>query len=69
MLASKQYRAVFICNPNNPTGQILAPETIYTWAENNPDTLFLIDEAYLSFVTELKSLAHSLLPNILVFAL
>lgn len=67
LLASKKYRAVFICNPNNPTGQILAPETIYTWAENNPDTLFLIDEAYLSFVTELKSLAHSMLANILVF--
>jgi histidinol-phosphate aminotransferase len=66
LLASKQYRAVFICNPNNPTGQVLAPETICTWADNNPGTLFLMDEAYLSFVPELRSLVPTLLPNILV---
>lgn len=65
-LASAHFRAVFLCNPNNPTGQILPPETVLAWAEQYPHTLFVVDEAYLSFVPGLRSVASTLLPNILV---
>jgi histidinol-phosphate aminotransferase len=36
-----------ICNPNNPTGNIIDFTTMFDWINNAPDThLFLLDEAY-----------------------
>ncbi len=66
MLDAADYRAVFLCNPNNPTGQTLPPETILSWADTHPRTLFLVDEAYLSFVAGQGSVVPTLLPNLLV---
>lgn len=40
---------VYICNPNNPTGNIHKVEYIESLLETFPDTLFLIDEAYYEF--------------------
>jgi histidinol-phosphate aminotransferase len=61
-----QPRLVHLCNPNNPTGQIVGVDVIATWATQFPNTLFVIDEAYLAFAPNLSS-AHALgLPNILV---
>lgn len=51
-------RVVFICNPNNPTGQCLPAETIQHWAVVHPETIFIIDEAYLSFVPGMRSAIH-----------
>jgi histidinol-phosphate aminotransferase len=48
-LSRRSYRAVFVCNPNNPTGQVLALETLAEWSDAHPDTLFIVDEAYLAF--------------------
>jgi histidinol-phosphate aminotransferase len=45
-------RAVFICNPNNPTGKYLAPADIDTVLGAMDDSLLVLDEAYVSFVTE-----------------
>src|SRR5262249_37185332 len=42
-------KVVFLCNPNNPTGTFLEPETIVFWARKFPDTMFVVDEAYLGF--------------------
>ena len=40
---------VFICNPNNPTGEYLAPgELHYLW-EGAPHALWVVDEAYAEF--------------------
>ncbi len=66
MLDNADFRATFLCNPNNPTGQILPPETILSWANAHPRTLFIVDEAYLSFVPGQRSVAPTLLPNLLV---
>ncbi|HEX6134027.1 MAG TPA: aminotransferase class I/II-fold pyridoxal phosphate-dependent enzyme [Longimicrobiales bacterium] len=42
----------FICNPNNPTGTITSCDTVAAWiAGAPPNVWFLIDEAYLEFVT------------------
>jgi threonine-phosphate decarboxylase len=40
---------VFLCNPNNPTGKEFPHSLIKSLAENNPDTIFVIDEAYADY--------------------
>jgi len=43
-------RAVFICNPNNPTGRYLSQPDILTLVDAIGDGLLIIDEAYVAFV-------------------
>jgi histidinol-phosphate/aromatic aminotransferase/cobyric acid decarboxylase-like protein len=57
---------VFVCNPNNPTGTVLEPGIIKAWAKEYPDTLFLVDEAYLAFATGLGSVLDCAQENVLV---
>lgn len=59
-------RAVFICNPNNPTGQVLPAEVISAWAQAHPSTLFIVDEAYIAFVPHMVSILDHLRENILI---
>jgi histidinol-phosphate aminotransferase len=41
---------VNICNPNNPTGNIVDFTALFEWINNAPDThLFLLDEAYFDY--------------------
>lgn len=40
---------VYICNPNNPTGNLICLEFIEKLLSNYTETLFLIDEAYFEF--------------------
>ena len=45
-------RMLLLASPNNPTGNGLSPEEITRIMENIPnDTIVLIDEAYVSFIT------------------
>ncbi len=41
----------FICNPNNPDGFENTPEEIAQILQNFPNTLFIIDEAYVEFTS------------------
>lgn len=43
-------RAVFICNPNNPTGKYLSRQEVEAILKANDDTLLILDEAYIAFV-------------------
>jgi histidinol-phosphate aminotransferase len=43
-------RAVFVCNPNNPTGRYLARREIETILESLGEGLLVLDEAYVAFV-------------------
>ncbi len=52
MLPRSNPRLVFLCNPNNPTGALLEPDEIAFWARKFPQTLFVVDEAYLGFVAD-----------------
>lgn len=61
-----KWQGVFICNPNNPTGQSLPAEVISSWAGAHPETCFIVDEAYLSFVPGMKSALCYRRNNILV---
>ncbi|MDH5381154.1 MAG: histidinol-phosphate transaminase [Cyclobacteriaceae bacterium] len=44
-------RILFLCTPNNPTGNDLDRETIKQWIENFPG-IVVVDEAYLDFSEE-----------------
>ncbi len=65
-LDSTNFQVVFLCNPNNPTGQVLSIETIGAWADAHPETLFIVDEAYLAFVGGMESALQLRRVNILV---
>ncbi|HTV17192.1 MAG TPA: histidinol-phosphate transaminase [Polyangiaceae bacterium] len=42
-------RLCIICNPNNPTSTLIEPAKILELARAFPDTLFVVDEIYVSF--------------------
>ncbi|MEO6686645.1 MAG: aminotransferase class I/II-fold pyridoxal phosphate-dependent enzyme, partial [Dyadobacter sp.] len=44
---------VFICNPNNPTGTVF-PQ-LENWILQNPETLFIVDEAFIDFTVQICS--------------
>lgn len=60
-------KLVFLGNPNNPTGVYAPPAGIQGLVASCPDTLFVVDEAYISFapgaVSSIQLLRY---PNILV---
>ncbi len=50
LLRDLRPRVAFICQPDNPTGIVWDFETFNGIAVRHPDTLFVIDEAYINFV-------------------
>ena len=64
--AAPNYDTVFICNPNNPIGNMLPPETLAQIFAAAPDTVFLVDESYLPFAQEgrLSHETYGDLPNV-----
>jgi histidinol-phosphate aminotransferase len=51
--ASRRPSLVYFCNPNNPTGTITSSADIDAWIAEAPETTtFLMDEAYLEYVTD-----------------
>ena len=66
LLQQWQPRLAFLCNPNNPTGTFVTPDLIAHWAAAWPGTLFIIDEAYLSFTANAPSVLPGRRHNVLV---
>ncbi len=62
------FDTVFICNPNNPTGSLIAAEDLKWLFAQAPQTMFVIDEAYLPFSDSEKhaSVMGSEVPNVIV---
>jgi len=48
-------RGIFICNPNNPTGQYLARQEVEKILDACGDGLLVLDEAYVAFVDKIWS--------------
>jgi histidinol-phosphate aminotransferase len=47
---SEKTKLIFLCNPNNPTGDALPPAEVKTFLGNVPDhVLVVLDEAYIDF--------------------
>ena len=61
-------RAIFwLCNPNNPTGTVIPKEQLIQAIEENPKTVFVIDQSYGFFTREpLLSAAEAVrYPNVI----
>lgn len=48
-----QTNLCFICNPNNPTGDVFYD--LYKLIERNPKTIFIVDEAFIEFTCSIQS--------------
>ncbi|MCC7369363.1 MAG: histidinol-phosphate aminotransferase family protein [Chloroflexi bacterium] len=48
-------RVVFVCNPNNPTGQALDPEALRSMLASLSDGLLVVDEAYIELAEGVES--------------
>ncbi len=49
LIQKHQPKGVFLCNPNNPTGQYLSKEEVKEILSVAKDTLIILDEAYVAF--------------------
>lgn len=65
-ISNPSFRLVFLCTPNNPTGHLTPVDQILSWAAANPQTLFVIDEAYVAFAPEAETAVSHHLPNLLI---
>jgi histidinol-phosphate aminotransferase len=46
-------RLIFVCNPNNPTSTVVAPDALTRFVEAvPPDILIVIDEAYVEYIRD-----------------
>jgi len=59
-------KGVWICNPNNPTGQSVTRGQLVGWLEEYPRTIFIIDEAYIEFADPLESMIECEFENLIV---
>ncbi len=59
-LIDAQPDVVFLCNPNNPTGQAFSHTEMARFLEAAPDALWIIDEAYADFTDEPTTSIHQL---------
>lgn len=60
---------VFICNPNNPTGQLTKASEILDFAAKYPETYIAADESFMDFYTgsaDYSLLHRKLPPNIII---
>lgn len=46
---TKNLKAIFICSPNNPTGNEIVREAVLSLAKSFPETFIVVDEAYIEF--------------------
>ncbi|GFK92949.1 Cobyric acid synthase [Fundidesulfovibrio magnetotacticus] len=66
LAASGARRAVFIARPNNPTGLDVPAQDVRGLAREFPEHLFVVDEAFGSFVEGFESLAGEATGNVAV---
>ncbi|MGM0454279.1 MAG: pyridoxal phosphate-dependent aminotransferase, partial [Thermodesulfobacteriota bacterium] len=66
--AAKSVDAVYICNPDNPTGVLIPTDDIAGIARACPETWFVVDESYLPFADGCgdDSIARRGLSNVIV---
>jgi histidinol-phosphate aminotransferase len=65
-LKQLQPRAVFLCSPNNPTGQTFSASLMQRWIALSPETLFIVDEAYVEFSEPPETLLPNIRDNLIV---
>ncbi len=61
------YQLIWLCNPNNPTGQVIPKPILESAIASHPDTIFIIDESYAPFTMQpLVSTSMSGAQNVLL---
>jgi histidinol-phosphate aminotransferase len=50
LIKKAQPKAIFVCNPNNPTGYYLRQNEFQMILDAAPHSLIILDEAYISFI-------------------
>jgi threonine-phosphate decarboxylase len=66
-----RFDTVFICNPNNPTAQLIDTTSLLQLIKKHPDTFFVVDESYLPFVDngeDLSLIQNTGLDNLIVLS-
>ncbi|WP_281646520.1 histidinol-phosphate transaminase [Parendozoicomonas sp. Alg238-R29] len=63
----KEAKLVFVCNPNNPTGTVVNQTQLLELVSSIPNTLVVVDEAYIEFCPD-QTVASKLaeFPNLVV---
>ena len=64
--ALRSDEAVFIGRPNNPTGHVCDADALRALAARNPETVFVVDEAFGDFVENFDSLTRQRPANVIV---
>lgn len=66
--ALQQAKALYICNPNNPTGVVQSKQWIESLVQAYPGKYFIIDEAFMDWTDEKNSVISLVTsyPNLLV---
>ena len=64
-IATDEGDLVWLCNPNNPTGELTPPEEVAEFARRRPDALVVVDEAYVEYAPG-GSVVPLLEPNMVV---
>ncbi|SKA97907.1 L-threonine O-3-phosphate decarboxylase /adenosylcobyric acid synthase (glutamine-hydrolysing) [Paucidesulfovibrio gracilis DSM 16080] len=57
---------IFLCSPNNPTGNVLDATRVRELAESHPQCRFLVDESFADFVPGMDRLVRKRPDNLLV---
>lgn len=65
-LLNENTKIIFICNPNNPTGNVIKPQDIVELAKNFAGIVF-VDEAYIEFCEESSVIKYiNECPNLII---
>lgn len=54
---AKKLKIIFICNPNNPTGNLFELDEILSLSQKAPDSLIVVDEAYIDFSKSMSAVS------------
>jgi histidinol-phosphate aminotransferase len=66
LIRKHQPKGIFLCNPNNPTGQYLSSEEVKEILSAARDTLVILDEAYIAFTENAWESTHLMDLNSLI---
>lgn len=66
MIRTHHPRGIFLCNPNNPTGQYLSREEVGEILSTASDSLVILDEAYIAFTENVWTSIDSIERNNLI---
>ncbi len=56
--AAPKPRAIYLCNPNNPTGRAVPADAVHALAARHPDVTLVLDQAFLSLSERHAEAAH-----------